>query len=340
MARLLYFFIVIFLFVGCGKTNEVTKSFYFWKTSFALSTLEENLLNDLAVKKLYVHYFDVNFIKEKGASFPVGKLTFEKEPPQGTEIVPVVYVVNDVFNKTHPSKVAELAINVFSLIKSINTRNQILPNEIQFDCDWTDATQEKYFRFLEELKKLTPKAIRISATIRLHQIKYKRRTGIPPVDRGMLMFYNMGQLKAHGPQNSIYDFDIAKSYTSYIKTYPLPLDYALPIFSWGIWSRNGKILGLLNSITEQEIINNNNFKKISDHLYIVNEGGFFKGKYLFQGDKIFVEEVTSELAEKAIQQLIPEINSSNFTVAIYHLNPTLFVNYDQQKIENLYSRFN
>lgn len=340
MQRLLLFFLVFSFTVGCKKPNEVTKSFYYWKTSFNLSTPEEKLLSDLAVKKLYVHYFDVNFIAEKEASFPVGKIIFEKQVSQESEIVPVVYIVNDVFVKTHESNIDSLAQNVMKLIGAINESNKIVTKEIQFDCDWTDATQEKYFKFLNEVKQLTVKSIRISATIRLHQIKYKRRTGIPPVDRGMLMFYNMGHLNPYGPQNSIYDESIAKSYVSHISTYPLPLDYALPVFTWAIWSRNGKILGLINSVSEKELIQNSRFEKVSEHLFKVSEGTFYRGRYFFKGDNIFVEEITPELTDKAIYQLLPEINSSKFTVAFYHLDSTLFKNYDQQKIETLFSRFN
>jgi hypothetical protein len=340
MKCILFVFTALFFLVGCKKPNEVTKSFYYWKTSYNLSDPEEKLLCDLSIKKIYLHYFDVNYITEKKASFPVGKITFDKHVSSESEIVPVVYIVNDVFVKTHVSNIDSLAQNVIMLIGAINKSNKIVPKEIQFDCDWTDTTQVKYFLFLEKVRKLTVKSIRISATIRLHQIKYKRRTGIPPVDRGMLMFYNMGNLKPYGPQNSIYDVDIAKSYVYYISGYPLTLDYALPVFSWAIWSRNGKILGLINSVSEIDLDLNNNFEKVSEHLYSIKEGMFFRGKYFFKSDHIFVEEVTSELTDKAIDQLLPEINSSKFTVAFYHLDSTLFKNYDQQKIETLFSRFN
>lgn len=340
MHRLVYVFVAFFLIVGCNKSNDVTRSFYYWKTSFTLSNPEEKLLSDLVVKKLYVHYFDVNYIDEKKAIFPVGKITFDKEVKRETSVVPVVYIVNEVFKQTHISNIDSLARNVSTLMNSISISNSIHPKEIQFDCDWTDATQEKYFLFLEDIRKLYEKSIQISATIRLHQVKYKRRTGIPPVDRGMLMFYNMGQLNPYGPLNSIYDESIAESYVSYINTYPLPLDYALPVFSWIVWSRNGKNIGLINSVSEKEILRSDNFNRIGKHLFVVKQGLFLGGKYLLKGDNIFIEEVSPELTNVAISQLLPEINSSKFTVAFYHLDASLFKNYDQQKLESLFSRFN
>ncbi len=45
----------------------------------------------------------------------------------------------------------------------------------------------------------------LSSTIRLHQIKYRERTGVPPVERGMLMFYNMGQFSADPEARAIFD---------------------------------------------------------------------------------------------------------------------------------------
>ena len=64
--------------------------------------------------------------------------------------------------------------------------------EIQIDCDWTASTQEAYFEFLHYLKeKAKDKQIQLSATIRLHQLSMTP----PPVDRGILMMYNTGDVK-------------------------------------------------------------------------------------------------------------------------------------------------
>ena len=78
----------------------------------------------------------------------------------------------------------------------------------------------------------------LSATIRLHQVKYYKQAGIPPVDRGMLMFYNMGKLNALTAENSIYNSNDAAGYIETVDDYPLKLDLALPAFSWAVHFRN------------------------------------------------------------------------------------------------------
>ncbi len=64
------------------------------------------------------------------------------------------------------------------------------PREIQIDCDWTERTRNAYFQLLTALKRepfLQGKIL--SATIRLHQVKYVQRSGIPPADRGRVCFF-------------------------------------------------------------------------------------------------------------------------------------------------------
>ena len=107
-------------------------------------------------------------------------------------------------------------------------------HEIQFDCDWTQSTKEKYFKFLRHFRQLqNDPTFQLSATIRLHQIKFANQTGVPPVNRGMLMFYNMADLESIKTPNSILDLEVAHQYIDSQTTYELPLDFALPIFSLG-----------------------------------------------------------------------------------------------------------
>ena len=92
--------------------------------------------------------------------------------------------------------------------------NHLKFKELQIDCDWTESTRDKYFHLLSTLRnELERNKQIISATIRLHQVKYAAITGIPPVHRGMLMYYNMGKINATD-NNSVYDKKIAEKYIS------------------------------------------------------------------------------------------------------------------------------
>ena len=109
---------------------------------------------------------------------------------------------------THRQEIEKLADNI---LKKIHELNRKTPVEVQFDCDWTQITKNNFFYFLSYFKKqlanrismTTPDPLRdlqtepvVSATIRLHQLKFPEKTGVPPVDKGMLMFYNTGNLRA------------------------------------------------------------------------------------------------------------------------------------------------
>ena len=157
------------------------------------------------VKKIYLRYFDVALQNEN--ALPVSPVSIS-ENLKNIQIVPVVFIKNEVFLSSRINTI-ELSQNIFKLIAQINTKHKINCKEIQIDCDWSLESQEKYFKFIEDLKKLS--SHKISATIRLHQVKYHNKTKIPNVNYGVLMLYNMGKI-GYGDKNSIYDATTAEQY--------------------------------------------------------------------------------------------------------------------------------
>ena len=211
------------------------------------------VVND--VDTLYLRFFDVEWETPSNSPKPVAPIIFSDEIPQQIKIIPVVYLKNEVFKNLSEVLSENLAENVWMKISIIAKTQHINISQIQMDCDWSPSTRQKYFKFLQALNnKLKNTHIKVSATIRLHQVKYREITGVPPVNRGMLMFYNFGRLQARGELNSIFNEQEASRYTSYISEYPLPLDVVLPIFSWAIHSHHEKITGLLENeaIVEQK----------------------------------------------------------------------------------------
>ena len=186
----------------------------------------------------------------------------EKESlmPKGMEIIPVVYIVNDCFKaktKTNPIRSnksgrkssdetpRQLADKILNRILQMNEANDIENvKEIQIDCDWTASTQKAYFNFLEKLRvKAKAKQIKLSATIRLHQLSMTP----PPVDRGILMMYNTGDVKQLSCQKPILDMKDVAPYIQHLASYPLPLSAAYPLFSWRILFREGKFVGIMHA---------------------------------------------------------------------------------------------
>lgn len=91
-------------------------------------------------------------------------------------------------------------------------------------------------------------------------MKYFEKTKIPNVDSGVLMYYNMGSI-APDSLNSIYDQKLASKYLKSLKKYPLHLDFAFPIYSWGIHIRNNKVIELRSKINSRELEKDPNFEK-------------------------------------------------------------------------------
>lgn len=244
-------------FTSCsqGKAEKTLRSAYYWSTIWQLDSNKINFIRKHHINRLYVRYFDV--VKDAdGEIMPNATLhfnTFEEDGngnkhgsliPEGIEIIPVVYIVNDCL-KTNEKTGKYLAEKILLRILQMNEANDIKRvKEIQIDCDWTASTQKAYFDFLEKLKvKAKAKQIKLSATIRLHQLSMPP----PPVDRGILMMYNTGDVKQLSCQKPILDMKDVAPYIQHLGSYPLPLAAAYPLFSWHILFREGKFVGIMHA---------------------------------------------------------------------------------------------
>ncbi len=261
--------------ISCSqdKAAETLRSAYYWSTTWQMDSSKMNFIQKHHIKRLYVRFFDV--VRDAdGEIMPNATLQFdtteenmtaeekEKESlmPKGMEIIPVVYIVNDCFKaktktnpissdkpdrKTSDETPRQLADKILNRILQMNEANDIENvKEIQIDCDWTASTQKVYFDFLEKLRvKAKAKKIQLSATIRLHQLSMTP----PPVDRGILMMYNTGDVKQLSCQKPILDMKDVVPYIQHLGSYPLPLSAAYPLFSWRILFREGKFVGIMHA---------------------------------------------------------------------------------------------
>lgn len=334
MFRLVGVVLIFVLFSGCSKTNQTTVSFYYWKTIFRLSKNEKQVLKENNVSKLYVRYFDVAM--KNGQPIPLSPIDFE-EQPVGMTIVPVVYIKNEIFLQER-TDLKSLVDKISDYIEQINNKNKISYNEIQIDCDWTLKSKEKYMKFVDLFKERSKKVL--SATIRLHQIKYYRGTGTPNVDKGVLMYYNMGRI-APDSLNSIYDRAIAQRYIGSLKNYPLPLDIALPIYSWGIQIRNSKVITLINKVDASVFSNDAHFTEVRKPFFEVNENVIKLGYYFQKGDRVKIESVSSNYVREMAENLSENLSKSPNEIIFYDLDEFNLKNYKHEneffkKISNIF----
>lgn len=320
MKRWVMILSVFILFSCTSKTEKISLAFYFWRTTFQLTELEKEYLSKLEVNKLYVRYFDVALENEE--PIPVTSIVFN-ENVSVFEIVPVVYIKNEVFLQDTDTR--DLAQKIFDYIGQINKKNNIVINDIQFDCDWSLKSKANYFRFINEFKQLHSN---LSATIRLHQIKYPEKTGIPEVQNGVLMYYNMGVINA-GDNNSIYEQEIAQRYIKSLKNYMLPLDIALPIFSWGVHIRNNQVVNLISGMRRKDM-EDNHFKKLNEDQYRVTEDFMYKGRYLAKDDIVKIEEPSVKQLKEMVTDLRKNIKDKPKEIILYDLNEQNLTAYEKK----------
>ena len=335
--KLLSIFVLSIAVSSCTH-QSVSPSIYYWKTTFRLSNTEQGYLKKAGIEKMYLRLFDIDWDNTTKRPLPAGSIRFVDSIPPNLLLVPVVYITNKVFVNSKPEEIEPLAKHLFTKITSICRAHHIRYKEIQIDCDWSDKSRNNYFNLLRALTQKLNKDQFLSATIRLHQIKYSSITGVPPVKRGMLMFYNMGKISPKADYNSIYNKEDAARYTQNIKNYALPLDVALPAFSWGIQLRDGKVVGLLNNFSSS-FLKNNLFEKQEGSYYKAKDACFFRSYYFKKDDLIKIEELTPELTLQAAQQISQELKADARSVSIYHCDSLIFTRYEKNDLNKIYHCF-
>lgn len=328
------FFLLLFCSCNNGEERKVQRSFYYWKTVFNLTAKEQQTLKELNVQKLYVKFFDVDWNEESHAAQPVAKSIFSQKPPYGIAIIPVVFITQEPFQYLDKAGIDSLAKNTAALLASIAANDSLqLSNEVQLDCDWTQTTRNKYFYLLNKLKEqpFFQKKI-ISATIRLHQVKFVSQVGIPPVNKGLLMCYNMGNLRHPQTKNSIIDESELKKYINNLQDYNLPLDVALPLFDWWVLFDGAQYKGLVRDFNPADAWKDKRQVKFERDT-VINGTAFKAGQWLrHEGSDAAIVKKCAELVSAKLKQ-------KELTVILYHLHETNLTKYSAHEMENFYNSF-
>ncbi|KMQ66182.1 hypothetical protein ACM46_01045 [Chryseobacterium angstadtii] len=313
--KILKLLFIFLLLASCGGKENHPYTFYYWKTSLKLDQEEKKALNKASVPFLYTRFFDID--KAGGKFQPVGVITHNASFQTDKTIVPTVFITNQSMYHISAEEIKFLAKNIDDLVKKKAKEYGLkMNNEIQIDCDWTAGTRDDYFKFLKELKKVSGKEI--TCTLRLHQVKDKNQTGIPPVEKVYLMCYSTSSPLENSNKNSILDVATLKSYLSKLEDYPVKkIEVALPVYSWGIVTNHLEKHKLINALSKKDL-ENPGFKKISDNEVEIIKDGFYFGSFLSKGFRIKVEEISTEQLEDVIRFLEKKIPA--FNVIYYQLD--------------------
>ena len=317
------------LLISCGPTptpSELTApALYHWQTTLDLTDYELRRLDSLGTQRLYVKAFDVDVVG--GEAQPSARLRVTRaEQLAPFEFVPTVFITNRTFQAASVD-VDTLAARMHRLLLALT---ESLPRVVgyQIDCDWSGSTRERYFAFLTRLQDLTD--LPVSATIRLHQLRYPERTGVPPVASGVLMYYNTGDLTE--ADNSILDNATAEQYLVRPYRYTLPLEVALPIFSWGVVLRDATAIKLVNDLQPGDLVDTSRFEQVDERRYRVVKSTYLDGLYLYRDDVIRLEWVTPEQLTRARLALRDYLPDTGWQPIYYHLDERLLKRYTHAQL--------
>lgn len=334
-----FLFATAFCIISCkSKTHVVTPAFYFWKSNvYEFTPAERKYIDSLHVQKLYIKFFEVAPDPVWGNA-PISKtnLRLGKWDSLTSEVIPVIFIKNEVFHHSSKQALDSLAENIVFLINKTNKEKIHYPSgEIQIDCDWTASTKEKYFYFLSSLKKISRKII--SVTLRLYPYKYPEKMGVPPADKATLMCYNLVNALDNENKNSILDINELKKYVDGNKKYPLHLDIALPAYSWMLVYQNKQFKGVISQQNESLV---KQLTPINTLWYEVSRDTVIDEYYLRSGDRIKYENITPAVLKQAAEIIKSNIAlDDSVTISVFHLDEQKLSNYSYEIFDNVYSTF-
>lgn len=318
---------------GQHTPRTVEPAFYYWKSAYQLSAYEQRCLDSLRVKTLYVKFFDVDWDELTHQPIPKAVVNFAQAPV--ATIIPTVFITNQTLQQASPAQAAELPGKITQLIKGILEKYQLpAPTEVQIDCDWAESTKDTYFSLLKKIKAGFPSA-QLSATIRLYQTKYHQKAGVPPVNKGLLMCYNMGNLKTLGTANSIIENAELEKYIGNLNSYPLPLDVALPIFNWKVWFRQGLYKGITEELPDS-LLHGPVFAQ-SKYRFTALYDTVLHGYELRKGDVLRWETSDYPVVLTAAKSIANKLKNTQCRVSLYHLDSLLLSKFSIHELEDLFN---
>ncbi len=316
--------------------TSLTPAFYHWQTRTALTAEEQQYLDSLGVQRLYFKAFDVDWDGRGQEPVPLASVEGLADLAFGGELVPTVFITNRTLQNLDLNGVETLASRIAGKLEGLVAG---LPNsipELQLDCDWTESTRERYFALLEHLRTaFSERGIILSSTIRLHQVRYFERTGVPPIDRGMLMVYNTGRVTQWAEEQTILDPRAVAPYLTRLEAYPLPLDLALPAFAWTAVYRDGKLVRLIHGLRSKAMAEQPQFTVLGENRFELRESMYFNGDYLYRGDRLRAEAPTLWMLEETAALLQPHFSGRDIHLAFYHLDTTTVNHYPPHALQRV-----
>lgn len=324
--------------------NDGANSIYYWRTTFSLNAAERKFLKQHDIKKMYVRFFDVacDYGRTNGEVFPSATIRFKDSVPQGIEVVPTIYITTEAMQEMQ-TKEDEYAKKILKRVNAICRQNKIGLRELQLDCDWTKSTREYFFRLCEAMKQGMDSSQSLSSTIRLHQLTQTP----PPVNKGVLMVYNTGNLMEMTAENSIFSRKDIEPYLrdNRLPEYPLLLDVAYPTYGWSVAFRpeSGGRYRFHKIMHQTDFSSYPELKEVMPNIYEVSStinlsDGGEDAKFLFQDYIIKVERPCAKEILEVKRMIDKKLDRKPHNNILYHLDEAQLSHYSTHEISEIYSR--
>lgn len=341
--RLPIFVLLCLLLCGSCKRKHVTHTgFYYWRTEYSLDSAERNILADAQATKLYVRFFDLQssfYTTEEMPISPNATIKFKQPLPTNQEVVPVVFIPNEVLEKIDTNIIPDLAAKMRRKIERMCAKHGITNvQEYQLDCDWNNTTRAAFFKLVREFKQQVNTAA-LSVTIRLYQYKYPDKSGVPPADKGLLMFYNMGKLEDYNEENYILNLNEAAKYLTSKKPYALPLDVGLPLYAQGVMYSQKHFYQLVQASEVEDAISKGWLKEGKGNMYTTTGDSTASWTYMNPDISVRYERVDKETLLKAADMLRGAIHNDTCNIVFYHLDAEPLKTFNAKDIRQVVAAF-
>jgi len=334
--------LILVQILACSLHNahHPIPAIYYWKTQFKPEAYELGRWQEASIKIVYLHCFDI--IRDPESSQLIPGVIIRDAPPtdQGLRFIPVIFITQDAIRQLPDKEIEPLAEKISGLVQQLFP-NAADPNEVQIDCDWTTLSRDTYFHLLKALhRQAFFQHKQLSCTIRFHQIKFRLSAGIPPVDRAVLMCYNMGDLREVGAHNSILDLPLAQNYLQHLDHYPLKLDIALPLFSWTLQFRDNHFMGILRDVQPEGIDSTNaNFISQGQHQYRCLKDTFLKGNSIKSGDVLRTESPSEKDLLSISAFCSQRMDNDSLRVIFFHSDSLTLYKHPKHEIQAILDAF-
>ena len=166
-----FFLFSILIMTSCNQESIKSYTFYYWRTHLSLNKTEKAALQKATSPYIYTRFFDIE--KINGKFQPIAVITKDSTFETDKEIIPVIFIKNDVFYGITMEEINFLAENISTLIKKKQANLKFIEaREIQIDCDWTAGTHKEYIAFLGKLKEFSGKTI----TLKIKYSDFSKQT--------------------------------------------------------------------------------------------------------------------------------------------------------------------